>query len=70
VCNRSLDTYFAGGKGVTADFVLKSGELQCFASIQPVVDIGCSAEGKGHSDGEAAQGTYMKVVFDRPLKMS
>ena len=24
-CNRSLDTYFAGGKGVTADFVLKMG---------------------------------------------
>jgi L-fucose isomerase-like protein len=26
-CIRSLDTYFAGGKGVTADFVMKSGEV-------------------------------------------
>jgi L-fucose isomerase-like protein len=26
-CIRSLDSYFAGGKGVTADFVMKSGEI-------------------------------------------
>ena len=26
-CNRSLEPYFAGGKGVTADFVMKSGEI-------------------------------------------
>ena len=26
-CVRSLDTYFAGGKGITADFVMKSGKL-------------------------------------------
>ena len=26
-CVRSLDTYFAGGKGVTADFVMKPGSV-------------------------------------------
>lgn len=26
-CNRSLEPYFAGGKGVTADFVMKSGHV-------------------------------------------
>jgi L-fucose isomerase-like protein len=27
MCIRSLDSYFAGGKGVTADFVMKSGDI-------------------------------------------
>lgn len=66
---RSLDTYFAGGKGVTADFVLKSGELS-IARID-------TARGKRRVFLQRAKavpmqkelkGTYLKAVFDRPLK--
>jgi len=66
---RSLDTYFAGGKGVTADFVLKSGELS-IARID-------TARGKRRLFLQRARavpmkkelkGTYMKAEFDRPLK--
>lgn len=66
---RSLDTYFAGGKGVTADFVLKSGELS-IARID-------TARGKRRLFLQKAKaipmtkelkGTYMKATFDRPLK--
>jgi len=66
---RSLDTYFAGGKGVTADFVLKSGELS-IARID-------TARGKRRMFLQRAKavpmqkelkGTYLKAVFDRPLK--
>jgi len=66
---RSLDTYFAGGKGVTADFVLKSGELS-IARID-------TARGKRRLFIQRARavpmnkelkGTYMKAEFDRPLK--
>ncbi len=68
-CVRSLDTYFAGGKGVTADFVLKSGPVS-------VVRID-SARGKTRvfvSTGEAIpmskdlRGTYAKVRFIKPIK--
>lgn len=68
-CVRSLDTYFAGGKGVTADFVLKSGELSV-ARID-------SARGeyriflqscKAVPMEKLLKGTYMKVVFDRPVR--
>ena len=66
---RSLDTYFAGGKGVTADFVLKSGELS-IARID-------TARGKRRVFLQRARavpmqkelkGTYLKAVFDRPLR--
>jgi len=66
---RSLDTYFAGGKGVTADFVLKTGEL----SITRID----TARGKRRLFLQRARavpmkkelkGTYMKAEFDRPLK--
>ena len=66
---RSLDTYFAGGKGVTAGFVLKSGKLS-IARID-------TARGKRRLFVQAATavpmkkeltGTYLKAVFDRPVK--
>ena len=68
-CVRSLDTYFAGGKGVTADFVLKSGEVT-------IIRID-SARGKTRvflQKGEALpmekslRGTYAKVRFNRNIK--
>jgi len=66
---RSLDTYFAGGKGVTAGFVLKSGKLS-IARID-------TARGKRRLFVQRAEavpmkkeltGTYLKAVFDRPVK--
>ncbi|MCE1206198.1 MAG: fucose isomerase [Spirochaetia bacterium] len=68
-CNRSLDTYFAGGKGVTADFVLKSGEVSVLR-----LD---SADGKYRVFIQKAtavpmekelKGTYLKAVFDSPVQ--
>lgn len=67
-CDRSLDTYFAGGKGVTADFVLKSGTVN-------IVRID-SARGKTRvfiAKGEALpmekllKGTYAKVKFENHI---
>jgi len=68
-CTRSLDTYFAGGKGVTADFVLKSGELSVLR-----IDSARGAyrvflqEAKAIPMEKLLKGTYMKVVFDRPVR--
>jgi len=68
-CVRSLDTYFAGGKGVTADFVLKEGELSVLR-----LD---SAEGKYRVFLQSAKavpmekelkGTYLKAKFGEPVK--
>jgi len=69
VCNRSLDSYFAGGKGVTADFVLKSGELSVLR-----IDSARGGyrmfvqEAKAIPMEKLLKGTYMKVVFDRPVR--
>ena len=68
-CERSLETYFAGGKGVTADFVLKSGPMSILR-----ID---TARGKTrifYEEGEAVpmqkllSGTYAKVLFTRHVK--
>jgi len=68
VCHCSLDSYHAGGKGVTADFVMKPGIIS-FCRID-------TARGKTRlllQKGEAfpmekeLRGTYMKARFDLPL---
>lgn len=65
----SLDTYFAGGKGVTTGMVMKTGPVTIFR-----LD---TARGKTRlfmQRGEALpmtkdlRGTYAKVRFDRPVK--
>ncbi|MBO6285948.1 MAG: fucose isomerase [Bacilli bacterium] len=67
-CVRSLETYFAGGKGVTADFVLREGNMSIFR-----ID---SARGKTrvfYEEGKAVpmdkllSGTYAKVIFDHHI---
>jgi L-fucose isomerase-like protein len=62
---RSLDTYFAGGKGVTAGFVLKSGPVNIFridsARGKTRVFI---AKGKAVDMEKQLTGTYAKVIFD------
>ncbi|HOX33551.1 MAG TPA: fucose isomerase [Spirochaetales bacterium] len=69
VSKRSLDTYFAGGRGVTAGFVLKAGPVS-IARLD-------SARGKRRlllQEGRALpmekelSGTYAKVEFGRPVK--
>ena len=66
---RSLDTYFAGGKGVTADFVMREGEVT-------IIRID-TARGKTRLFMEHGsvipmtkdlKGTYCKVRFDRSIK--
>ena len=66
---RSLDTYFAGGKGVTAGFVLKSGDIS-IARID-------SARGRKRLFLQRARsvpmdkeltGTYLKAIFEKPVK--
>jgi len=65
-CVRSLDTYFAGGKGVTADFVLKSGDLSilrldsCDGKFRMLLDTA-----RAVPMDKLLKGTYMKAVFDR-----
>ncbi len=68
-CIRSLDTYFAGGKGVTADFVLKEGVLSILR-----LD---SADGRYRVFLQTARaipmdkelkGTYLKAKFEVPVR--
>lgn len=68
-CERSLHTYFAGGKGVTADFVLKSGDVSILR-IESALDeyrIFLS-KAKGVPMDKELRGTYMKVNFEEPVR--
>lgn len=68
-CTRSLDTYFAGGKGVTADFVMKSGEVMILR-----FDSACGKyrvfmqKGNGVPMEKLLKGTYIKVKFENHIK--
>lgn len=68
VCNRSLETYFAGGKGVTADFVLHEGPVSILR-----IDTARGKTRLFYEEGEAVpmekklSGTYAKVIFDHPI---
>ncbi|MBD3185952.1 fucose isomerase [Candidatus Bathyarchaeota archaeon] len=63
-CKRSLDTYFAAGKGVTAGFVLKPGHVSICR-----IDYGRQSyriflqEGEGIPMEKKLKGTYLKVIF-------
>ncbi len=65
----SLDTYFAGGKGVTADFVLKEGEISIlrFDSAGDRYRVFLQ-KARGTSMEKELRGTYGKVHFDDPVK--
>lgn len=66
---RSLDTYFAGGKGVTADFVLKNGAVS-FMRIDSALGKTrlFMAEGEAVPIEKEIKGTYAKVVFRQGVK--
>jgi len=68
-CIRSLETYFAGGKGVTANFVLKSGDMSI---LRIDTALGKTRiyyeEGKAVDMDKLLSGTYAKVVFKKNIK--
>ncbi len=65
----SLDSYHMGGKGVTADFVLKTGDISIlrFDSAGEEYRV-LLQRAKGVPMEKALKGTYGKVVFDEPVK--
>ncbi|MCP4179746.1 MAG: fucose isomerase [bacterium] len=68
-CVRSLDTYFAGGKGVTADFVLKSGDISIFRMDSAGTDVRLFLqEAKVIPMEKDLRGTYAKAIFNEPVK--
>lgn len=68
-CVRSLDTYFAGGKGVTAGFVLKEGDFSIFR-----IDTARGKTRLFYEEGRALPmdklltGTFAKVKFSHSVK--
>ncbi|MEJ2248448.1 MAG: fucose isomerase [Candidatus Lokiarchaeota archaeon] len=68
-CIRSLDTYFAGGKGVTADFVIKAGEVSMaridYAPGEYRIYL---QKAQGIPMEKKLKGTYIKVKFEKPIK--
>ena len=69
-CDRSLETYHAGGKGVTADFVLKQGDIS-IARIDYCQD-GYRLflqEAKAIPMNKELKGTYAKVVFEDDIRV-
>jgi len=67
--SRSLDTYFAGGKGVTADFVLKSGDIGLVRidSARGATRLFLQSGTAVHMEKEL-RGTYAKAVFPVSVK--
>ena len=67
-CNMSLDTYFAGGRGVTADFVMKEGDVNIMR-----IDTALGKtrifmqEGKAEYMEKLLRGTYAKVRFEKHM---
>ncbi|MDC7244482.1 MAG: fucose isomerase [Sphaerochaetaceae bacterium] len=68
VCTRSLSTYFAGGKGVTADFVLKNGDFSVVRldSDRTTYRV-FLASGSVIPMKKELRGTYMKARFTKPV---
>jgi len=68
-CIRSLDSYFAGGKGVTADFVMKSGEISLLRiDYAPGEYRLFLQKGRGIPMDKDLKGTYVKVKFEENIK--
>lgn len=68
-CSRSLSSYHAGGKGVTADFVLKNGDISVvrFDSVGTDYRIFLTSGSVIPMEKEL-RGTYMKARFEEPVK--
>lgn len=70
-CIRSLDSYFAGGKGVTADFVMKSGELSLLRiDYAPPDEYRIFLQkAEGIPMDKEIKGTYVKVKFEDNVRI-
>ena len=69
VCIRSLDTYFAGGKGVTADFVMKPGKLSLLRlDYTPGEYRMFLQKAEGIPMEKELKGTYVKVKFQEHVE--
>lgn len=70
-CIRSLDSYFAGGKGVTADFVMKAGELSLLRiDYAPPNEYRIFIQkGEAKPMEKELKGTYAKVVFEENIRI-
>ena len=67
-CSRSLSTYFAGGKGVTADFVLKNGDISVARFDSAGTDYRIFlTTGSVIPMEKELRGTYMKARFEKPV---
>jgi len=68
-CNRSLEPYFAGGKGVTADFVMKSGPISLLRIDYAPGEYRLFLQ-KGNiiPMEKTLKGTYAKAVFKDHVK--
>ncbi|MFX0058933.1 MAG: fucose isomerase [Candidatus Hodarchaeota archaeon] len=68
-CLRSLDSYFADGKGVTADFVMKSGDISLLRiDYAPGEYRIFLQKGKGVPMEKELKGTYIKTIFKDNVK--
>ena len=68
-CIRSLDTYFAGGKGVTADFVMKPGDISLLRiDYAPGEYRLFIQKGKGIPMKKELKGTYLKTRFNETIR--
>jgi len=67
-CIRALDSAFAGGKGVTADFVMKSGPISILRiDYAPGEYRIFLQQGEAVSMEKKLKGTYAKVKFPEPI---
>ncbi len=68
-CSASLDTYFAGGKGVTAGFVMKNGDIN-MARLDSINGTYRLFQEKGVTIPmeKLLTGTYAKVRFEHDLQ--
>jgi len=66
---RSLDSYFAGGRGVTADFVMKQGPFT-ICRIDRAHNETRLLLGRGHALAmdKDLKGTYAKVRFEKHIR--
>jgi len=68
-CIRSLDTYFAGGKGVTADFVMKPGGFSLLRiDYAPGEYRLFIQQGNGLPMKKELKGTYLKTRFNENIQ--
>jgi len=69
-CVRSLDTYFAGGKGVTADFVMKPGKVSMLRIDSAGEEFRVFLQAAdGLPMNKELKGTYLKTRFNDNVRV-